>query len=390
MESKKSFKRLVLSVFFFIILFTGCEDQTKNEIIHVHTDHQAKLFDDYITVDEFNQIHPKQIQLQKRFNQLIQKESTPVISGVQNQTVKIAFIYPGKQVSDYWIRSIKSFKARMDEIGIKYEIIEFFTRAGSVDIQKQEQIMKSVLKKNTDYLVFTMNVMKHKNLIERIVTKGRPKIFLQNITTPLRMWEGKQPLLYVGFDHVIGSMLLADYFIKKTNGKGNYAVLFFTEGYVSDMRGDTFINYLKNNSELKLKAAYYTQGQRNKAKQAVLNILKKSSDLEFIYTCSTDVALGAIDALKESGKLGTIEVNGWGGGSSELKSILDKEMDVTIMRMNDDNGVAMAEAIRLDIEGKTGQIPVIFSGDFTLIEKTISLNELNELQNRAFRYSGNN
>ena len=60
------------------------------------------------------------------------------------------------------------------------------------------------------------------------------------------------------------------------------------------------------------------------------------------------------------------------------------------MRMNDDNGVAMAEAIHLDIEGKTDEIPTIFSGDFTLVKKGMSIKELNELQHRAFRYSDKN
>ncbi|MCK5685924.1 hypothetical protein KAJ27_17465, partial [bacterium] len=160
-------------ILFFIIFFIGCENQAEKETTSIQTVNKTKLFDDYITIDEFNEIHPEQIQLQQQFNHLIQKAGTAITQGVQKQTVQIAFVYPGEQVSDYWVRSINSFKARMDEIGIKYEIIEFFTRAGSVDIQKQEQIMKSVLEKNADYLVFTMNVMTHKSLIERIVTIGR-------------------------------------------------------------------------------------------------------------------------------------------------------------------------------------------------------------------------
>jgi autoinducer 2-binding protein LuxP len=92
--------------------------------------------------------------------------------------------------------------------------------------------------------------------------------------------------------------------------------------------------------------------------------------------------------LKDTGKLGKIMINGWGGGSSELEAIVDNEMDVTVMRMNDDNGVAMAEAIRLDLEGRDQQVPTIFSGEFTLVEKGIDSKELNRLKKRAFRYSG--
>ncbi|OQY59595.1 MAG: hypothetical protein B6245_05820 [Desulfobacteraceae bacterium 4572_88] len=80
-------------------------------------------------------------------------------------------------------------------------------------------------------------------------------------------------------------------------------------------------------------------------------------------------------------------MNGWGGGGPELEAIVGNELDVTLMRMNDDNGVAMAEAIRLDIEGKGDAVPTIFSGDFVLVEKGICQKKLNQLKSKAFRYS---
>ena len=56
------------------------------------------------------------------------------------------------------------------------------------------------------------------------------------------------------------------------------------------------------------------------------------------------------------------------------------------MRMNDDTGVAMAEAIKLDIEGR--KVPTVFSGDFEMVTSETSLDELQRLKEKAFRYSG--
>ena len=58
------------------------------------------------------------------------------------------------------------------------------------------------------------------------------------------------------------------------------------------------------------------------------------------------------------------------------------------MRINDDNGVAMAEAIRLDLEGRSGEVPQIYSGQFALVEKDITRQDLHRLKQSAFRYSG--
>ncbi len=73
---------------------------------------------------------------------------------------------------------------------------------------------------------------------------------------------------------------------------------------------------------------------------AALNIAKQYPDVKFIYACSTDIALGAIEGLQEKNMLQNIMVNGWGGGTPEIKAIEKGELDVTVMRINDDNGVA--------------------------------------------------
>ena len=58
------------------------------------------------------------------------------------------------------------------------------------------------------------------------------------------------------------------------------------------------------------------------------------------------------------------------------------------MRMNDDNGVAMAETIRLEILGRKDEVATIFSGEFGLVSKEVSMEELSFLKKKAFRYSG--
>lgn len=340
---------------------------------------------DFFTVQEYVALHPEEANKMKAFSTIISEPGKP--SQVRHyKPIQIAVVYPGIQASDYWRRSLLSFKKRMDEIGIAYEINEYFTKPSS-QTRAQSQHIRTALASNPDYLVFTMDVGTHRRIIEKILTKERPKLILQNITTPVRAWEGRQPFLYVGFDHEIGTKILAGHFLDKHGRSGRYAMLYFSRGYVSSMRGDTFIQFMSNNSEWELAGAYYTDGERTKARQATLDILA-NGPVDFIYACSTDTALGGVDALKEAGKIGTIPINGWGGGSSELRAILDGELDVTVMRNNDDNGVAMAEAIRLDMEGREKEVPTIFSGSFFLVEKGINKERLDKLVDEAFRYSG--
>ncbi len=338
---------------------------------------------EYWLVSDYEKEFPKQHELGQNFNDLVQNNAIR-IDIKQKKPVKIMMVYPGNQISDYWRRSKLSFTKRLDELNIQYELIDFFTKPAALKEQSR-QLLKA-LKNDTDYLVFTLDIKKHSKFIERLLSKKKPKLILQNITTPLKRWS-KQPFLYVGFDHVIGSKMLADYYLEQSQKEGKYTVLFGTNGYVSAMRGNEFINYMKKNSKLKMVESYYTNFNKEKAMAATREILDTHDDLKFIYACSTDIALGVVQVLKERNLIGKVLVNGWGGGSSELVSIEANELDVTVMRMNDDNGVAMAEAIKLDIEGKTKRVPQIYSGDFQLVKQGVEAKKLKSYKDRAFRYT---
>jgi len=338
---------------------------------------------DYYQIDEYI-AYSKQEKISEEFIQTIQEKSKKISK--KNQKVKIVMVYPGNQISDYWRKSKLSFEKRMIELNIKYELIDFFTKP-AIEIKEQSRHLLKAFNQNADYLIFTLDAKKHTRFIERIISKKRTKLILQNITTPLKKWKDRQPFLYVGFDHFSGSKMLADYYIEKSNGKGNYAVLYGTKGYVSFMRGTKFIDYVSSNSDLKLVHEYYTDFNKQKAKNATFDLLSINSNIKFIYACSTDIALGVIEALKEKKLLGKIKVNGWGGGNSELDAIEKNLLDITVMRMNDDNGVAMAEAIKYDLIGRTTSVPTIYSGEFKIVKKGIIKEELEKYKRKAFRYT---
>ncbi len=326
----------------------------------------------------------------KDFNSIVQNKGQKIKKNIQKHPIKIAFATPLKQVSDYWRRSIDSFKGRMDEIGLDYVIYEFSTKTD--EKRKLTQCIQSALKIEPDYLVLTPNAPDDKIVISRLLVNDKVKIIIQNMTIPDDDYKENPPFMYVGFDHTIGAGLIAKEYIKHFKGKTNikYAMLYFiVDSQVSRLRGDFFNEVIANQTDFKLMAEYYTGGNRGKAKNAALKIIDAHPDISFIHACSTDIAFGILDALEERNLKDKILVNGWGGGAVELKSLLSGGLNFTIMRMNDDNGVAMAEAIRLDLESKLKLKPIIFSGEMVIVTQEILKDDIFRLQEKAFRYSGN-
>lgn len=350
--------------------------------VHISFGYSAEILSPYWKYSDYLEAYPEQKILTKKLADSVGKAPVP-IEKIQEEPVRISVVYPGEQESDYWRRNIQAFELRLEELGINYSLEQIFTRPNA-ESRDQNLFLNKALKRDTDYLIFTLDTGRHKKFIEHVLYNSDVKLILQNITTPVKSWVDKQPFLYAGFDHLLGSQMLADYFKKILPNGAKYSVLYFSQGYVSDARGDTFIEAMRTEPRFKIQSSYYTKATKESSYHAALAAIEKTPDLDFLYACSTDVALGAIEAIQQTGS-DHIKVNGWGGGSAELDAISSGAMDVTVMRMNDDTGIAMAEAIKWDVEGKA--VPIVYSGSFELVTKLDDIEKINRLKKRAFRYS---
>lgn len=346
----------------------------------------ARASNDFIRVDDYIARHPEQQALMADFASRVRGPAIPLTS-IPRRKLRIAVIYPALQVSDYWQRSLDSMEARLHQLRIPYQLKVYMSRP-SVDVDLQARQLTTALQWRPDYLVFTLDAVSHMRMIERVLALGSPRLILQNITTPLADWEDDPPFLYVGFDHVEGTRMIAEWMLERAGYQGKYMTLHFSSGYVSRMRGGTFSAMAARHPALEKVDTYYTDGDPERAYLATLQTLEEHPDLKMIFAGSTDVAMGALRALRETGRMDVL-LNGWGGGATELEALEDGGLDVTAMRINDDNGVAMAEAMRMVLFGQQARVPEIFSGEIALVTRDTPPDELAALRQRAFRLSGN-
>ncbi len=342
--------------------------------------------EDYIPLDDYLQQNPEQTSLMANFASIV---SGPAVALTQPQSrpVRIAILYPAFQTSDYWRLSIRALEARLQELNIRYELQTHLSGLNDEPSALSAQLQQA-LDWQPDYLVFTLGALIHRQLIENILAREKTKLIVQNVTTPLKDWSAHPPFIYVGFDHQAGTRLLAEKMLAGASSSPlHYAMLYSSNGYISRLRGDTFIRLGNDSPATRLLASYYTDNDRDLALKATLQELDRNPDLNMLYACTTDIALAAIEALRLRGKLDQVMINGWGGGEDELEAIRRGELDLTVMRMNDDNGVAMAEAIKADLEQRADQVPQVFSGEMVLITQDMSATELKSLTDKAFRYS---
>ena len=326
---------------------------------------------------------PEQREVLKNFKYLIENSAVPIKSK-SSKPVSIVMVYPENQVSDYWRRNIMALKKRLNENAIKYSLELIPTPTGG-SIKRESAKILEAIKKNPDYLIFTLNVKEHAKIINQTLAYSPIKLILLNITTPLKIWDQNKPFFYVGFDHEEGTQKIIDEVRRRLPNGGRYVVLYHSKGYVSRMRGDYAIQELSKDKNWKLVSRYYTDAKVSKVNRAMKDILKRNKNIDLVLSCSTDISLAAQKFKSKHAFL----LNGWGGGSAEIKSLTKESLgiDFSVMRMNDDSAIAIAEAIKLDVQGEKQKIPDIFSGEMVLINKDTSQEQLDHYTKRAFRYS---
>lgn len=338
--------------------------------------------DEYYILSEFDAQNPRQPALAEALKQRVNAPARP-LNGLK--PVRIAVVHPALQGSDFWDRAVTALSARLSDYNVTHTLELYTSRRH--EVRKQIAQVQQALEKEPDYLLFHLDSVRHEAAVEQLLEREKPKLILQNITTPAKGWS-KQPFFYSGFDHERGSVRLADRLIELTGGKGQYAVIYGLQGHVATMRGGSFIRRVEADSKLQMVASYYTEADSESARRAATEILEAHPNIRFIYACTTDVALGVAEAIAQKRLTGKVLVNGWGGGSAELEALQKGRLDLTIMRMNDDHGVAMAEAIVMDLTGQADKLPQVFSGDLVVVEKEAGADRLEKLRNHAFRYSG--
>lgn len=338
-----------------------------------------------LSVEDIRRENPEEAGRMDAFEQVVVNPAQTAAETMDE--VVIAVVYPEIQQSLYWARNIDALTARLQERGVRYRLARFASPPHDVDLQLL--LVREALALDPDYLLFHLDSPRHIHTVDWLLARQRPVVLLQNVTSLPARWKiGSRPLLSTGFDHQTGTAMLADYFHRRFGRKGaKYAMITTAPGYLSEVRGDHFVNQLVAKGMGRPVDRYFVPISYEEGYAAGLELALRHDDLDFIYVAATDLALGAAAALRDKFPGRDLVLNGWGGGESELDALQAGLLGVTVMRMNDDAGVAQADAIWLHLTGRGEEVPVLWSGQFALVEAGMDQEEVARLQQRAFRYS---
>ncbi len=309
-------------------------------------------------------------------------------SGSLDAPVQIALIYPSADTSDFWARNYLALTKRLDELGINYETTEFASRQIEHSLQSTYANQVEQDADLYDYVIFGPSELAiQADNIDKLAGNDGFATYVWAFHTPLKDL-GNQPDVWFDFSSAAGALTMCDYMISRLGEGVTMAMNRGIPGITDNQRSGDFKACVEEKAGWTTAYEHYGEYQREGGFEGTSLIMQAYPEATIIHNANTAMAMGSVEAQVAMGKEKDIFSTGWGGTGLELEAIRRGELDATPMRMGDDVGAATAEAIKADLEGRAEELPFVFLGRITVAHDQMSLEELDALEQEAFRFSG--
>jgi len=333
---------------------------------------------------------PEQVNAEGKLEALqavVGSEAVP-FSGSQERPIQIALIYPSADVSDFWARNYLAMTKRLDELGINYETTEFASRQIEHSLQATYATQVEQDADLYDYVIFgPSELATQADNIDKLSGNDGFSTYVWAFHTPLKYLEN-QPDAWFDFSSAAGALVMCDYMLGRLGNDVTYALNRGIPGITDNQRSGDFMECVADKGNWNAVYEHYGEYQREGGFAGTNLILQAYPEAKIIHNANTAMAMGSVEAQVAAGVHEEIFSTGWGGTGLELDAIRRGELDATPMRMGDDVGAATAEAIKADMEGRNEELPFVFLGRITVAHDQMSAEELDALQQEAFRFSG--
>ena len=318
---------------------------------------------------------------------VVGSEAVP-FSGSLDEPIQIALIYPSSDTSDFWARNYLAMTKRLDELGIVYETTEFASRQIEHSLQSTYANQVSLDSDIYDYVVFGPSELAiQADNIDKLSANDGFSTYVWAFHTPLKDLEN-QPDAWFDFSSAACALTMCDYMIGRLGENVTMAMNRGIPGITDNQRSGDFKACVEEKAGWTTAYEHYGEYQREGGFAGTSLILQAYPDAKVIHNANTAMAMGSVEAQVSVGAEKDIFSTGWGGTGRELDASRRGERDATPMRMGDDVGAATAEAIKADLENRADELPFVFLGRITVAHDQMSPEEIDALEQEAFRFSG--
>ena len=254
-------------------------------------------------------------------------------------------VVPKGLAHQFWQTVKAGADAAGDEFGAR---IIWNGPAEETDVSGQVNIINDLLNRQVDALVMAAtNDEALAPVVERAVEKGTPVVTIDSGV------KSDAPVTFVATDNVAGAEAAAHKLAELIGGEGDVVVIPFLRGAASsDLREEGFEKGIKEYPNITVLPPKYSQSNPNTAMSVTKDLLTAHPNVKGIFAANEPGAIGAVQALKTSGKAGEIKVVAFDASPQEIAALENGSLQALVVQ----NPFAMGyEGVKAAIDAIEGR-----------------------------------
>jgi erythritol transport system substrate-binding protein len=274
-------------------------------------------------------------------------------------TISIITVDPS---NPYWKAEADTAQAAVEKLGYKATV-----SANNNDPETQNQLIETAINdKVAGILLDPAGADESVAAVQKAVDAKIPVVLINAEISKTGLAKGQ-----IVSNNAQGANLGAEAWAEAMGYKGTYVELF---GKPSDnnaqVRSDGYKSVISQYPDLKKVGMEIANWDRQTGQEKMESLLSKNPDVKGVIAGNDEMALGAINALKEKGKLDKVKVLGFDGNPDAVKAVQDGEMVATVLQpIVEGTNKAITQLDSVIKNGQTGVPDEKQALDCTLINK---------------------
>ena len=266
-------------------------------------------------------------------------------SFMKKEDINIYWI--GKTLNNPWWISVSDFaQQEADNLGVGLTIA---IPQEEVDLEKQVSMIEAAIEHKANAIV--ISAASSDGVVPAVKKAREAGIKIVNFDT--RISDKSVVDAFVGGDDVAGAYKAGKYICERLGGKGEVAII---TGLMAQSTGidryEGFMKACKEYPEIKVVAEQGAEWSSDKAADVTTNILTANPNVQAIFACNDQMAVGMVNAAKASGKKpDDLILVGYDGILDAVNMTMDGDLDAFVSLPNLDEGamgVKLASALVLN------------------------------------------
>lgn len=282
--------------------------------------------------------------------------------------LRVAFIVKTLN-NPFFVDMQKGAEKAAEELGLE---LYFTAPEKETDIEKQIQLVENSIIDGFDAIV--LSAAGPVELIPSIkkANKANIPVVLVNDTIDFEALEaeGGEYITYVGIDQAIAAGHAGKYVAEHFADGAKVAILEGVPGIVAgEQRKQGFLAEISGNSKIEVVASQPANWEREQGFNVMQNLLQSHPEINVVYACNDEMALGAVEAIEQAGLTGKITVLGFDATDDAKEAIKAGKMAGSVAQYPSEMGYQAVIAAFKAIKGEKVEKEILTKTELITADK---------------------